>query len=214
MPTHLSKKTKAIIAAVLLIIIAAGVGLYLWQDSQKTRTTHSVYLNSAYNYWFAYQRTYDLVEYSSQNVAIGKKTPEGMKAEAEVTAFEVEEGITYSSFEEFAVAQGGLFCAADSPTLSLSCTGIDSIEPFTSSTALEGIVFYLTQETRSITTGEVTIARKGPFYAFDGSAVNRGPQYTAIIVRPPTAQVSDAVDEELLFDIANAFQFFEAETVQ
>lgn len=210
MPTHLSKKTKVALAAVLLLIIAAGAALYLWNDSQKTNVIHSVYRNSDYNYWFAYKRTYDLLEYTSENVAVGERTEDGMRAEVEVTAFESEEGSAYATFQDFAIAQASLLCAADSPTLSLSCTGIDSIEPFRSSTTREGIVFYLTQEARSMTTGEVTTSRKGPFYAFDGSAVNIGPTYTAIIIRPPTAQVSEEVNEELLFDIANAFQFFES----
>ena len=200
----MSRNTKKLIVGAVALAALAGLGYVIWNAMDTKRSGEdTVYMNNANSYWFAYPNTYDLNEVSPDNVMVGTRTKEGFEPKVEVTVIESEEGRQYSSFETFAIDQARQFCPTDSPDLVLSCTGVESQEAFSAETGLTGTMFYLTLQTRSVATGEVVTTRKGPFYAFDASAVNVGPQFTLLLVRPPTAVAQEDVDAEAIRTIAN-----------
>ncbi len=207
----MTMNTRRILLALAGLILIALVGYGIWSMTTKDQRTEqpSIYRNGEFSYVFVYPSIYDLVEYTQVNVAVGTRTNKGMTALAEVTGIETLEAQTYPTYEQFLVAQMSTLCGVDSTALAKKCRGIESQEPFVASTGLEGILFYLTEDTTNLATGEVTTAPKGPFYAFNLTSVNPGTQFTAVVVRPPTIPNAEGVNTDMIRSIADTMMLYD-----
>jgi hypothetical protein len=103
-------------------------------------------------------------------------------------------------------------CAADGPTASINCTGVEQEQPFETVDGLSGTVYYLKEETKNLATGEVATAGKGPFFAFNISANNPEHEFTALVVHTPIALPADEVDSELIRSIAESVKINKIDT--
>lgn len=208
---------RLLIGLGILIVLLAGTYFIVENINKRERIyrdgvrMEEYREESRYGYSFQFPAQYDLLEYGFENVSIGTRTEGGIDAVAEVVIHTAATTTEYASFEDFVYGESRLACAADSPTETINCTEVEQVQPFTTGTGLSGAIFYLAETRRNLSTGTTARSGKGPFIAFNLSAHVPEYQYTALVVRPPVVLAPDAVDTELLRDIADTLELIPVE---
>ncbi len=168
------------------------------KDSFAALEEVDAFHSNKYNFSFAYPKNLDLLEYTDQDIAIGKKTENGLDAVAELKVIDDLDGV---ALKDAAVAQARLVCAADGPNETINCTDVESLRSFSPREDMTGYMFYLKEETTRPATGEVLkTQKKGPFYA-----VALSPN-SFVLLHPPAPLQEDAVNVGLLQTIAETIE--------
>jgi hypothetical protein len=146
-------------------------------------------------------------EYGPVWVSIGTPSLEnGFLPEVDVHAFQRSPNAEVSHFETFALAAVRNTCAADAPGETIHCDAVRHRQPFTADSGLEGQILYVDRvhETWDPASREVTAF--GPIFLFDLTGKTNGEEWIALVVQPvPTLDV-DAIDDQLLFDVARSVE--------
>lgn len=195
-----------------VILLAAGV-LLAGCDSAPAPTVSLLEVtNPAYGYAFQYPDTLDFHAYSSDDVAIGRKTEDGFTAVLEAGVFKAEDD-SPAAYEDFVADRARTLCAADGPGTSLRCTDVQQRIPFETETGLTGSAFYLKHETVDVASGTVSAqSGRGPFFVFNLSANVPSARHAVLIIRPPIVLEPDAVDSELIRRVASSLRIEKVET--
>jgi hypothetical protein len=207
--------TKSFIT-IIIVFIFIGVVAWMYANNDSTlsdETSMHVYQSEDYGFSFVVPESLGLNEYLPTSIAVGTSTADGGFASvADVDVIESDPATTYESFDDFLHNRTEIMCAADGPTASINCTGIEQEQSFETAGGLSGTVYYLKEETKDLGTGEVTTAGKGPFFAFNISANNPGHTFTALVVHTPIALPADEVDSELIRGIAESVEINKVDT--
>jgi len=202
---------KAILG--IVVVIAVVIVLYLfapqifpWNRTQALNVpeNHLAYRSAAYGFSFAYPEEYEALEYTEENVAIGRSTPQGFDALVEVRLMQSTDGVTYTNYEDFLYERARLACAADGPNESISCTTVQREEAFENESGLTGTLFYLEEVHTNLTDNSITTSVEGPFLAFNLSANAPEDQFMALIIHPPVTLSPETVNTDLIRSIANS----------
>lgn len=197
---------KKYLILVLILAVTGGV-IYLVtrnsdsaSESTPTALTAS-YANTEHGYAVSYPESLAVREYAGGTTAFGTESGDMFSGVAEVRLVTVS-GNEGESLQEVAARELSVLCAADSTTQSFSCTGLDRMLPFRTTSGLTGYEIFLKGELLTIATGEKTEIRKGPYYVFplEVSATSG----RAIVVHAPLAQSADEADTETIREIARS----------
>ncbi|HWH16570.1 MAG TPA: hypothetical protein VNU25_03235 [Candidatus Paceibacterota bacterium] len=202
---------KYLILAVTLVVI----GGIIYLVTKQTETTSqdqptalsSTYQNAEYGYQVSYPETLTAREYAGGNTAFGTPNGEGFDTVAEVRIVTIS-GSEGESLQEAAARELSNLCAADGPSQSFSCTGLDRILPFTADSGLKGYELYLKAELLDIPSGEKTAYRKGPYYVFPlavSATMGR-----ALVVHPALNIAAEEADVATIRSIARSVIVTEA----
>jgi len=191
---------KTFSALAVLLIIALGVGFFVWQTSRAEGKT---YTNSVHAYELVYPAELDVKEYTDDIVTFGIVSEDSVEgyAEARIVTAQGEAGQT----PEDAVAdQLKNLCAADGPTASFSCTNTLSIEPFTTANAEQGYVLMLEGELTQLASSTSEIIPKGPYYVIplaSSATISK-----VLVIAPPLNMSAAESDANLIRTIAESFR--------
>ncbi len=148
-----------------------------------------------------------LQEYGPDWVSIGTPSLEnGFLLEVDVHTFQGNPDAEAPNFKTFALAALRNTCAADGPGETISCDAIRHRQPFNTDSGLAGEILYVDRvhETWEPDSKEVTVF--GPIFLFDLSGKTNGEEWIALVVQPvPTLEV-DAIDDQLLSDVARTVE--------
>jgi len=208
--------TTQTILGVLVVIGFVMGALYLYERSEKNQattegtSTTKEFRNTDHGYALSYPEDLDLVEFTDDMASIGHLIEGGVASVAEVRVAIIQ-GNPGESFVDAARRNLADLCSADGPEASFSCTGLKSGLPFQTTSGEQGYEIYLEGELRTLATGSVEKAERGPFYVFliEGDA---GASKVLIVHAPlnlPTVEV--AVD--VIRTIAKSVSFSPTETV-
>lgn len=196
---------KYLILALVLAVIGGVIYLVTKQNQNASMNAPEAltasYENSEYGYTLSYPESLTVREYAGGNTAFGTESGETFAGVAEVR-FVTVSGNEGESLQEAAARELSVLCAADSTTQSFSCTGLDRILPFRTTSGMTGYEIFLKGELLTIATGEKTEIRKGPYYVFplEVSATSG----RAIVVHAPLAQSADQADADTIREIARS----------
>lgn len=197
---------KKYLILVLILAVIGGV-IYLVtrnsdsaSESTPTALTAS-YANTEYGYAVSHPESLAVREYAGGTTAFGTESGDMFSGVAEVRLVTVS-GNEGESLQEAAARELSVLCAADSTTQSFSCTGLDRMLPFRTTSGLSGYEIFLKGELLTIATGEKTEIRKGPYYVFPLEVSATGGR--AIVVHAPLAQSADEADTETIREIARS----------
>lgn len=194
-------KTYLLIALGLIVVIALAVYVFPRTTTDTTRVTEELrtYQNAEFGYAVSYPARLTYREYSGGNVMFGTEDEEVMNgvAEVRVVTISANEG---EDLQTAAARELQNLCAADGPTASFSCTGVERVQPFRTDTGTQGYMLYLRGELRDFATDEVTTSLKGPYIVFPLEVRATGGR--AIIVHAPLAQSAENADAATIQDIA------------
>jgi hypothetical protein len=188
---------KAVSGLLGLIIIALGIGFFVWQSSDHEKT----YKNSVYGYALTYPSTLDVKEYTDDTTVFGTVSADAVDAvvEARVVTAQGEAGQTV---QDAIAVQLSNFCAADGPESSFSCNGILSTEPYATENGDAGFVLTLKGELKDIKSGTVTIVPTGPYYVLiiaSSATISR-----ALVVSPPEHLAPTEINGEVVRAVAES----------
>lgn len=189
------------IVALLLIVIGAYF-LFTSRGAFDTPADFSArYENTEFGYSIAYPTSLTYREYALGNVVFGTEEGEVMNGVAEVRII-TPTGEAGQSFDDAVAAELMMLCAADGPNATFSCTGVEQVQPFTTSDGHAGRVLYLRGELTDFTTQETTVMGKGPYFVIPtstGATASR-----AIVVHPPLNIGADEADSETIRRMAES----------
>jgi hypothetical protein len=190
---------KALSALAVMIILAIGVGFFVWNAQGGTKT----YTNSVHGFAIQYPADLDVREYGDENAIIGEIAPESVAARAEIRVMQVQ-GEPGQSLEDAVAELLKNLCAADGPTASFSCVRVESSRPFVSEQGREATVIVLRGELKNLETGSTTPYAMGPYYAF---LVGTSATISKVaVIHPPLNTMLQDADLALIEAIAASFQ--------
>lgn len=204
----MTRTALTLASTVAVIALALGaVSLYERSaDPLPAPAASAEYRNDTHGYLLTYRGELDVLEYTPDMATIGRLVEGGIEGVVDVRVVTIasEPG---ESFIDAATRNLANLCAADGPTASFSCTGIERSSPFVSSAGAIGYEAYLTGELRTLATGAVETVSKGPFYAFllEGSATAS----KVLIVHAPLNQSAEEADAETIRNVAESVVFTE-----
>lgn len=209
-----------ILPVLVIILILAGLGGILYFSTQNSAQLVSqtenppqderrVYQNETHGYSLSLPGTLDIREYSPDNVVFGQVEVEEVNGVVEARVIEVQ-GQAGRSIQEVVSDQLITLCAADGPTTSFSCTGVEQQQPLSSESGVEGFVVYLTGELTNLETQEVTERGKGPFFVFPLSS--SATMSKVVVIHPPLNLYASEADSEQVREVAMTFQIEESQT--
>jgi hypothetical protein len=157
--------------------------------------------------FFAAPTGLTLQEYGPDWVSIGTPSLEnGFLPEVDVHAFQSNPDAEVSDFETFALASIRNTCAADGPGETIHCDAVHHRQPFTTDSGLEGEILYLDRVHETWEPDSKEVTPFGPIFLFDLSGRTNGEEWIALVVQPvPTLEV-DAIDDQLLSDVARTVE--------
>lgn len=200
------KTILTIIVLVLLVLFAYKVFNVPDDRSSDLRSdevAEHTYESRVYGFTFMYPSESDVREYTAQAISVGRAmSDDAFSAEAEVQVVERTEDETAASYDDFLMASVRNMCAADGPGEAIYCEDKESSEPFENDQGATGERFYVTRVHESLPSGERTTERFGPFYAFPLSETEATSTWTVLLVRPPSSDAVDDVEDDLIRDIA------------
>jgi hypothetical protein len=197
-------RTFTIIIGLLFLFALAGFAYFFTPNeaaAPEDIATTKEYRNEAHGFALAYPTSLSVLEYTPEIATIGTPIESGIDGVAEVRVMTIE-GEPGQSFMEAAARDLKSLCAADGPDASFSCTGTDSVKPFTSAKGAAGFEVYLAGELRTASTGAVTEVRKGPYYGFL-LATSAGAS-KVLIVHAPLNKDADEADAATIRVIADS----------
>jgi hypothetical protein len=177
------------------------------EEEASAENGTTVYNNPTYGYSLNVPAGYETLEYTAEIVAVGTPIEDGFDAVANVEVMTPFEDVGEQTFEEFVFNRAMNLCAADGPGMSISCTAVESTEPFETVAGQQGTLFYLTEEQRNLETDEVQTGSKGPFIALDISEQLPEESYAALLIYPAIPLAPDEVDAGLLRNMASSVEF-------
>ncbi|MCR4280142.1 MAG: hypothetical protein NUV82_01805 [Candidatus Komeilibacteria bacterium] len=190
---------------ILIVLLLAIIVIFLTINSNNSSETPRLdYTNEVYNYTFTYPTDRTIEEYSADMVVVGLPQEDSVQSEAEVrvlTSFSDQE---YGDFQSFVTQSLSNLCAADGPTGSIECEGIDSREDFSSDNLVNGEKIYLTQITRDFASDETSEDVQGPFYVFNISQRSDS-DYAILVLHAPLTQTE--INENLISTMAKSLQY-------
>lgn len=185
-----------------LTLLLAIVGIVIWQFVAMPESIPlQTYTNTTYGYSLKYPASFESREYTPENVAFGYGDETSMQGIAEARVMIIQ-GTTTETFEQALIGELLNLCAADGPNVSISCIGIDGVQPFLTTSSVQGFSIYLRGETRNLTTQETAPVGKGPFFVFllrvsaTGSSV--------LVIHPPLNQNTEESDSGTVRSIAGS----------
>jgi hypothetical protein len=163
-----------------------------------------VYRNRAYGFSFRYPASLTLKAYTPASIAVGRLRGGRFQPVAEIQVLEsLDDLYPNATYRQFLLERSRMTCAADGPGMSLRCTDALQIRPFRSATGLTGETFSLKLEKTNPRTGAwMPNGRRGPFYAFNLTAIVPGRRHAALLVSPPLSGEPGSTNPALLRSIA------------
>lgn len=200
--TYMKKFLILLLIVLAIILMAVLIPGNKEEGLSPVAETTQAYQNAIYGYSLSYPSTLDYIEYLPENVVFGKTDSEGnIEGVAEVRVMNIS-GEPGESFEDAVARELMNLCAADSPSITFSCTGIEQSQPFTTDSGITGTVLYLRGELRNLSTNEVEIVGKGPYFVFATRSSATGSQ--AIVVHPPLNLSAAEADSTAIRSIADS----------
>lgn len=197
-------RTLTIVIGTLFLFALGGFMFFFTPNTPASPADTSAttpYENQANGFSLAYPSDLGILEYTPEMATIGRLTDGGVDGVADVRVMIVE-GTPGASFTDAAVRDLASLCAADGPTSSFSCTGIDRVTPFATDSGASGFEVYLKGELRELESGAVTEVRKGPYYGFLLSTSAGASKI--LIVHAPLNQSAEEADAEAIRAIAKS----------
>lgn len=193
----------SLLIGIIFIIGVAGFAFYFTPNtpvaSEKVQPSTETYLDTAHRYAVTYPADLDVLTYTDDLVSIGHLIEGGIAGVADVRVIDVE-GRAGESLTEAAARELETLCDADGPTGSFSCSGIESTQPFTTTSGIQGTVLYLQGEMRELPSGTVTAVAQGPYYVFPMRSSAVGSR--VIVIHPPLNVHADGADADTIRTIA------------
>ncbi len=190
---------KSVSALAILIIIALGVTVFVFQSTKHSGKT---YQNSLYGYELMYPSNLDVKEYNDDNVVFGIVSGDSVDGYAEVRIVTAQ-GEAGQTMQDAVADQLKNLCAADGPSASFSCTDTISAEPFVTANAEQGYVLMLKGElvefASSSTPETVTM---GPYFVIP--LLSSATISKVVVVMPPLNQSASQADETLIRAMAES----------
>lgn len=161
------KKLLILILALLVVLGAAYAYLHRGtrQDAAHTQSGTKTYTSTRFGYTLSYPAALDAKEYPNGDVTFGAVSGDAVAGVAEARVLTVADAAG-QDFTDAAAKELANLCAADGPSTSFSCTGLESAEPFTAAGGAKGSKVYLTGELTDLRTKQKTSVRKGPYFVF------------------------------------------------
>lgn len=191
---------KTISALLVLIIIALGVGVFVWQTSRAEGKT---YKNSVYGYSIRYPGNYDIKEYTDEIATIGVIAADSVDGRADVRVVTAQ-GEAGQTPQDAVSVQLQNLCAADGPNASFSCTGTLSTEPFTTELGETGYVLMLKGQLKDLKTNTTTDVPMGPYYVIN--VATSATISKVLVIMPPLNRNAAEADVQLIRGIAESIQ--------
>ncbi len=191
---------KTISALVILILLALGVGAFVWQT---TAAAGKNYKNSVYGYSLTYPSDLDVKEYGDDMAAFGVAGKDAFDArvEARVVTAQGEPGQT---LQDAVADQLKNYCAADGPSSSFSCTDTISTEPFTTELGEQGFILTLQGQLKDVKSGTITPVPKGPYYVL--TLATSATISKVVVIEPPLNQSAAEANPTLIKMIAESLR--------
>ncbi|MDB5238981.1 MAG: hypothetical protein JWO00_316 [Candidatus Parcubacteria bacterium] len=173
-------------------------------NGQATASTTKIYKNGTYGFTLAYPAALQEKAYGQSDVVFGNITGENVQGVAEAQVMIVQ-GNAGETFGQAAARELKNLCDADGPTTTFSCTAVEKIQPFPSTSGTLGLEFYLRGELKALKTGKITVIEKGPYYAFSIQTGATGS--SVLVVHPPLNQSAAEAASSTIEAIAKSVQF-------
>lgn len=188
----------SILISLVFVIGVAGFA-FNFKANAPTEVPKTAYENTTNGYSLSYPESLQILEYTPEIASIGHLIEGGIESVVDIRV-ETIEGKPGESFTDAAVRELASLCAADGPTSSFSCTGVDRVSPFVSDAGANGFELYLTGDLKNLETGVGTPVEKGPYYAF---VLGTSASATKIlVVHAPLAQSAEEADAMAIRAIA------------
>jgi hypothetical protein len=185
----------AITLLATLIILAIGISFFVYRDGART------YTNSVHAFSLLYPHQLDVREYGDDNAVFGNISADTIAASAESRIITVQ-GQAGQSLDEAVSEQLQNLCAADGPSQSFSCTGMQSSQPFITDSGREGFVIVMKGELKNLETGSANQIPKGPYYIIPLST--SATISKVLVIHPPLNITAAEAEHELLDAIARS----------
>lgn len=211
--------------ATLLIIIGVGYGLYSIVDKldinlfpSKPTTSKSPspftvkylpFTNKTYNFSYEYPNTLDMKVLGADDEVLGIQGTVQFTPVVQISVIKGSAEITLQSFEEFVLDEARRACSTTNATVSITCTRLDdvvNIRPFTSSSGVQGQVFYLKADQKNLSTGKTDTVQRGPFYTFNSSSKTIG-MMSFIMIGNPVSVSAQAADTTSIESVARSLSY-------
>lgn len=208
--------TRTLIFLAILLLILLGGALW-WRDSiqrsslpparefeeavETIEAERKVYENEGYGFSFTVPGDVQVVSHET-GADISDPRLESQMASIQVIRNTAGEEV--GMYEEFVLDAVRMNCVADAASISVVCTEIRNLAPFTTQSGVKGQVFYLAGE-RKGSDGVPMPILKGPFFTFNLSANTPGVMSFLLVGSPMHATV-DQVDSEFVEEVAHTVE--------
>lgn len=203
-------RTALLVIALIVLAALASVILFTMPKGAAAPVEEAAveaaprYINETHGFSAAYPETLSVLAYTPDMATVGTPIEGGIEGVADLRVFVIT-GEPGESFTDAATRELANLCAADGPTGSFSCTGVDRILPFLTDGGTAGFEIYLAGELTQFPENTKTVVRKGPYYAFvmDASATAT----KVLVVHAPLNQSAEEADAEAIRAIARSVEF-------
>lgn len=193
-------RTSSIVLGLIFLIGVAGFFIFLKpNDATAPALTGETltYTSTAHGFSVSYPANLSHLEYNPDMITIGTITEGGIDGVADLRTFIIE--TTPDTLVATVAEQLAVYCAADGPTGSFSCSDISRSEPFTTTTGTQGTLVYLHGEHHDLTTHARTPVEKGPYILFPLTMPD-----AVLVVHAPLNQSAEEADTDLITAIARS----------
>jgi hypothetical protein len=212
---------NSIIWIILAVIVVVGIGIFaasylprIAQDQEAAESSQqpapssvSTYESKEQGYSVSYPSSLQFKEYPSGTVVFGTVQGESVSGVAEVSVMTFA-GTAGKTFSDVLAQRLQSLCAADGPTASFSCTGIERSDIVTADSGVEGFRFYLKGQMKDLRAGTTTALSKGPFFVFPVASSATASKVVAIY--PPLNVTASEADVAAVERIAMSLRFIKA----
>ncbi len=201
------QQKNMLLVLVLVLMSAAAVSVALFgqqtdplagpvgTDRPIIEAELQVYQNPVHGYSLSHYAFLPMREYSADYVEFGTA------GEIAVRVLEVA-GVPGQTLEEGVAAELAQLCAADGPSGSFVCTGVQNSQPFTTTAGETGYSLYLTGEYTNFYDGSVTRSEKGPYFVLP--LASSAMFSKVLVIHPPLNADAAAVDAGMLREVAES----------
>ncbi|MEN9649849.1 MAG: hypothetical protein RL094_816 [Candidatus Parcubacteria bacterium] len=212
-----------VLILILLVIVFALQGFGPWKNkisSTLTSTTTSqhsqnvkkaftttTYENKMNKFSFSYPSVFDVLEYTSDSISVGKKITDGIESALDISILGSDPQDKKETYETFYKSRLENFCAADGPLYSIYCDRITSRASFKTAAGVEGEVVYLRRVKETLATKEKSYSTYGPFFIFNISGTSPVFKYQSLFLYPPAALRPEQVSSQFITSVAKTLVF-------
>jgi len=192
------------VAAATLLTVAA-----IWNiEKNKPQTLETkTYTSAVHGFSLSYPSSLSVREYLPENIVFGISDGETMEGVVEARVITMA-GTPGQTFIEAIAEQLKMLCAADGPTGTFSCTGIESIQPFVTTANEQGHTLYLNGALTIFATNQTTSVQKGPYVILplETTAMTD----TVLVIHPPLNQNTAEANLSTIDSVAKSVVFTNA----